>query len=353
MDMSSGERRARTWRRPALNGMIERLRPSDGRIKVATLSGVSLAVAVIALLVGVLPVFANHETSAVNPALINEGGGSDKCAVETGGLPSIAGNEFHINNPTPGVHTSADGVIRVTVFDTPTGETPAGRLFEFTVLDSEFRVYDVVVNGGPKSNHYDYDANGGAVSSDEDLHAPNKNPDSLHNLSHINVCYDVAGITLFTCGTPVTLTGEGLFEIAEATIFVNSVHDCTDKRASFFIDNDAEPPAVTLAFEGDGNNTVAGRLDVTKDFGDPSSFDALEYDGPGTFVDVQWCEVRAKVGADGNEFDDVLATTQYPSLVGVTDGETQATACKVYEEEDATGVQFTVVYFEFEDPQFR
>lgn len=347
------------WRRPTLYGMIERLRPSDGRIKVATLSGVSALVAVIALLVGVLPVFANHETSAVGPALINEGGGSGKCAVETGGLPSIAGNEFHINNPTPGVHTSEDGVIEVTVSDTATGETPAGRLFEFTVLDSAFVVYDVVVNGGPKSNHYDYDANGGAVSSDVDLHAPNKNPDSLHNLSHINICYDVPGLMSVPCDVvpPIRVVGEGVLTFGEVTIFQNALHDCTDKRASFFIENDV----ATLDFLGDGTDIVAGRLDIHKDFGDSALLVDLEYDGPGSFVDLQWCDIREKDTTpdadglfDGDEFDDVLETDEYPSLVGVTDtGGADATACKVSEDENAAGVQHNVVYFEFVDPQFR
>ena len=357
MDMSSGGGRARTWRRPTLYGMIERLRPSDGRIKVATLTGVSALVAVIALLVGVLPVFANHGT--VDPALINEGGGSGKCAVTTGDLPSIAGNEFHINNPTPGTHTSADGVIQVTVFDTSTGETPAGRLFDFAVLDSEFGVYDVVVNGGPKSNHYDYDANGGDVSSDEDLHAPNKNPNSLHNLSHINICYDVPGLTSIPCDVvpPIRVDGDGVLTFGEVTIFQNALYDCTDKRASFFIEDDV----ATLNFLGDGTDIVAGRLDIGKDFGAVTLLEDLEYDGPGTFVDLQWCDIRVKDTTpdtegkfDGDEFDDVLATDEYPSLVGVTDtGGADASACKVSEEENAAGVQYNVVYFEFVDPQFR
>ncbi len=171
--------------------VFRKFRSSDGRIKIATLSGVSVLIAVVALLVGVLPVFASHSTSAVQPVDLDEGGGSGKCFVETGGLPSAASNEFHINNPTPGTpYTSPDGVITVNVYDTEEGETPAGRLFSFEVT-GDFAVFDVIVNGGPKSLHYDYDANGLFASSDEDLHAPAKNRNTLHNLSHINICYDV------------------------------------------------------------------------------------------------------------------------------------------------------------------
>ncbi len=329
--------------------VFRKFQASDGRIKVATLSGVSALVAVIAMLVGVLPVFANHDTTSVDPVVINEGGGDGKCSVETAGLPSVAGNEFHINNPTPGTHTSSDGVIQVTVTD-----TQAGRVFEFQSLDVDFVVYDVVVNGGPKSNHYDYDANGGAVPSDIDLHAPSKNPSSLHNLSHINVCYDVPGLTTVPCDVqpPIRIEGDGLLTIGEVTIFQNSLHDCTDKRASFFIENDE----ATLNFLGDGTDTVAGRLNITKEFGAPptTGFPDLQYDGSGTFADVLWCIVRDKDTTpdsegkfDGDQFDDILATDEYPSLPG---GET---ACKVSEEENAAGVQYNVVYFEFVDPNFR
>lgn len=337
---------------------FRKFRATDGRIKVATLSGVSALVVVIALLVAVLPVFASHSTSKIQPVPLDEGGGADKCFVETGGLPSIASNNFHTNNPTPGEHTSTDGVIKVTVYDTGPDETPAGRLFRFEVLDSGFVVYDVVVNGGPKSLHYDYDANIGAVPSDDDLHAPHKNPKSLHNLSHINICYDVLGLTFFGCDDPVRLTDDGLITVAEATIFANSELDCTDKRGSFLINAD---DTVTLDFGTDDGGFVAGRLDITKEFGAPLDFENLKYDGPGNFVDLQWCEIRTKDTTpdteglfDGDEFDDVLETDEYPSLIGVKDeGDSDAIACKVSVGENAAGVQYNVVYFEFEDPQFK
>lgn len=321
------------------------LKSSEGRIKIKTLSGVSVLVAVIALLVGVLPVFADHAISKVTPVVIDEGGGSGKCSVETGGLPSIAGNEFHINNPTPGLHSN--GTIAVQVYD-----TNQGRVFDFDVVEGNFVVYDVTVNGGSKSNHYDYDDRGsGPVTDDDALHAPRKNRTTLHNLSHINICYDVPGLVLFACDMPEMLEGEGLITAVEATIFDNSLHGCTDKGASFSLESDI----VTLEFDGDGTDTVAGRMEFTKDYGNPGSFVDLQYrhTADQQFADVEWCAVRAKTGGDGSEFVDELGITSYPSLVGVTDAFGPAISCKVYEEEDATGIQYTVVYFELEDPQWR
>lgn len=343
--------------------VFRKFRSADGRIKIATLSGVSVLVAVIALLVGVLPVFASHETSAVQPAPLDEGGGSGKCSVETGGLPSAASNEFHINNPMPGQsYTSTDGVVKVTVYATAQDEEPAGSLFRFDVNEGKTDVvYDVVVNGGPKSLHYDYDGNGAPVSSDLDLHAPAKNRKSLHNLSHTNVCYDAPGKVIFACDDPETLTGAALITSVTAETFANSLYDCTDKRAIYTLD-DSQTPTVTLDFQGDGTTKVAGRLDFTKDFGDPTSAVALTYDrdDTGDFRVVRWCNVRANVGDDGPQFDTELGTSLYPTLdATLTDAavkdtdDNAATACKVFEDLNADGIQHTVVYFEFVDPNFR
>jgi hypothetical protein len=333
--------------------VLGKLKSSDGRIKIKTLSGVSILVAVIALLVGVLPVFADHAISKVPPVEIAEGGSSGKCSVETGGLPSIAGNEFHIGNPTPGLHTN--GIIEVNVYD-----TNQGRVFDFDVVEGNFVVYDVIVNGGSKSNHYDYDDRGpGPVTDADALHAPRKKG-AIQNLSHTNICYDVPGLVSFACDVPVTLTEEvGLFRIAKATIFANFVvENCTDKKASFFIDNtdtEEEDPSVTLAFTGDTGQDVAGRLDVTKDFGDPMLFVDLQYQRTESdpFVDVEWCEVNQKAAGDGDEFDDVLAADEYPSLENVSDDGGDAISCKVAEEENAAGIQYTVVYFELTDPNWK
>lgn len=343
-----------------VRSVLETLKSSDGRIGIRTLSGVSMLVAVIALLVGVLPVFASHPAAGVDPVPLDEGGGSGKCSVITGGLPSAAGNEFHINNPVPGSpYISGDGLITVVVHDTVAAEEPpAGRLFDFNVNGNSVLVYDVVVNGGPKSLHYDYDAgDGDPVDSGDDLHAPAKNARTLHNLSHINICYDVPGMAIFACGEPVRLDSEGLFTDADASIFANSVLGCTDgKRALFTIDNtDTEEaePTVTLEFQGDTGVDVAGRLDVTKEFSDPSQFVDLTYDrvGLGSFVPVPWCDTRPFAAGDGTQFSEWLPTTgddaSYPDLPD------EETACKVAENEDVSGTQVTVMYFELEDPQWR
>ncbi len=352
--------------------VFRKFRASDGRIKVATLSGVSALVAVIALLVGVLPVMA-HENGTdlhdVHPVVVSYGGGSGACSATLTAegverLPSAASKDFHINNPQADTSYTHDGITVTVRNRDATATLPGGRVFDFVVAEeSDFVVYDVVVNGGPQNNHYDYDGNGGpgAVDEDTSLHAPAKNKKSLHNLSHINLCYDVPGVTFFACNAdPVTLTEEqGFLTIAAASIFGNSEVGCTDKRGSFLIDGDT----VTLDFGTDDGGVVAGRLDITKDFtqddtpDDPTDFANLRYDGPGDFVDLQWCIVDTpKAGGDGDEFDDVLEDDEYPSLDGVTDdfdGDPAATACKVSEKENAAGVQVTVVYFEFEDPQFR
>ena len=91
-----------------------KFRASDGRIKLATLIGVSSLVAAIALLVGVLPAIANnHRTDAgALPVDISLGGGSGGCEfVAPSGLPSAARFKLHINNPVPGIttYTGADG----------------------------------------------------------------------------------------------------------------------------------------------------------------------------------------------------------------------------------------------------
>lgn len=340
--------------------VFRKFRSSDGRIKVATLSSVSALVAAIALLVGVLPVFASHGTSAVDPDPIQYGGGSGACDF----VESAADNELHINNPASGTFRGPDGTeISITV---------TGNLFRFDVVTPGIAVYDVVVNGGAHNLHYDYDGSeDGAVKSAEDLHAPTKNNGAPHNLSHINICYDLD--TQFECG--VTETREpndgGVFTIVKVTIFGNSVQGCEDKLGAFTVDNDTESenpdPSVLINF-GTGNDVVAGMATFTKDFGQPPVFEGLKYQltESDPLVDVEWCALREKVDPDpqdpdapfdGDEFDTLLGEDDYPSLDGVQDAHTgtlgSAIACKVYEAEDASGVQFTVVYFEFEDPRFR
>lgn len=89
-----------------------------------------------------------------------------------------------------------------------------------------------------------------------------------------------------------------------------------------------------------------GRADFFKQYDNPDDFDALTYNGgpaPG-FENVPWCAIDPY--GEPSDFDDVL-TSGYPKLP------TDQHACKVSEEENAAGIQYTVVYFELEDPQWR
>lgn len=312
-------------------------------------------VAVIALLVGVLPVFASHDGD--HPLVESEllTGNPDCTVLNTDDYLF----EHKIDNPADGI-TTVDPLVYGDLSGTLTIEVykvQGNEQFDFS-FTGDFEASAVIVKGGSDANLYDYRPSG--EIEDEGLHAPlNPKNNKFHEVSHISFC--VGEAPNFFCDTPVTL-GDRPAPIVEVTaeIFANSLHDCFDKDATFTNDGNE----VTLAFEGDPDTSLkaAGRLDFTKVFldengdPDPGSFEPLEYDGPGVFVDLQWCELRGKVSGDGNEFDDVLDSTQYPSLVGVFDEDTnstQATACKVYEAEEANGTQFTVVYFEFEDPLFR
>lgn len=349
----------------AIGAVFARLNSSDGRIRARTATGVLVLVAGVALAVGVLPAIASApgpSGAGVAPAVVSYGGGSGACSANIAGrLPSVAAYELHINNPIDGQFTAVGpggSVYKFNLDVHPVGPGSTDKYFNFE-LDSTTPgvvVYDVVVNGGAKNTHYDYDGNGGpgTVTSDTHLHAPKKGSSNVFNLSHINICFDVPGLTSFTCNLAVTLTDpDELFTIAEATIFSNSLHDCKSKQASYSLDNDAAPPTVTLTFAGDETDTAAGRIDLTKDFtndGTPlvaTDFVDLEYDFGTGFVDVPWCSIRAKVAGDGNEFDDVLETTEYPSLPA------SHIACKVFVSEGAAGIQYNVVYFEFVDPRFK
>jgi hypothetical protein len=342
--------------------ILGKLKSSDGRIRVKTLSGVSALVAVIALLVGVLPVFASAPgptTAGVEPVPVDWGGGSGACdddliALSDGTArgPSAARYEAHLNNPKPG-----DNFV--------TGNDPDGTQIKITVgekteflafsISAGMAAYDVVINGGKKSNHYAYDGSEdpGIVTSDSHLSAPTKDnkPNEVHKLSHVNICYD-APIVTFVCGGAAEEAfrfGDGEFTEALARIFTVGTDDECEKTGIFYIDNESPESNVKLDFGVEGP-TVAGRLDVTKDFGDPNEFKALTYDGrsPGTFEEVPWCTIDRDNQTAPGPFAGLVSV--YPELPTEPSGHT---ACKVYEEENADGVQYTVVYFEFEDPNFK
>jgi hypothetical protein len=64
---------------------------------------------------------------------------------------------------------------------------------------------------------------------------------------------------------------------------------------------------------------------------------------------VPWCEIDDQTAP--GPFDRLVSG--YPELPAVSTGDTAHTACKVFESVNAEWTQHTVVYFEFEDPQFR
>ncbi len=317
--------------------ILGKLKSSDGRIRVKTLSGVSALIAVIALLVGVLPAMADHESPEegprVSPELVKYGGGSGACEF----VLSAAEFEAHDNNPSTKTLVGPDGTEIEIVVD--------GQTFDFRVLTPGMAVYDVVVNGGPHNNHYDYDGKlGHPVDHDQNLHAPKKNNGQLNNLSHINICYDIASI-LFVCGeeeSAIRFGEQGELTGATATIF--SVEDAdTCEKLGFFFSVGGE---TTLDF-GTGTGEVTGRADFFKQFDGGAAITALQYDGGPAegFEEVPWCSISE---ANAEEFSEFVSG--YPELPTEPSGHT---ACKVYEEENADGFQHTVVYFEFEDPQFR
>lgn len=314
--------------------VVGKFRSSDGRVKTKTLSGISVGAVVIALLVGVLPVMATHQSpdSPAEVGQIEKGGGSGGCDF----VGSAAGHELHINNPRSGVFSGPDGTQIKIVVD--------GRTFSFEVLTQHSpgkAVYDVTVNGGAKSLHYAYHE---PVTKDEGLHAPLNPGGTPFNLSHINICYDFQTIQ-FACGDIVEALGfgnEAPFITATAQILQvlddqGGEVDC-QKLGRFFI-QDGE---TTLDF-GIGDGTVKGRADFYRDFGGPD-FEALVYDGgpAGDFEPVPWCTIGSD---DAGEFDEFVSG--FPALPG------DHTACKVFESMNAEWVQHTVVYFEFEDPNFR
>jgi hypothetical protein len=319
--------------------VLGKLKSSDGRIRVKTLSGLSAVIAAIALLVGVLPVMATHQgqdtesANGIHPELVRYGGGSGACAF----VESAAEFEAHDNNPATKTLTGPDETkIKITV---------SGQTFGFEVLTAGMAVYDVVVNGGPQNLHYDYDGSAiGPQRSDSNLHAPAKNNGTLNNLSHINICYDIAS-TLFVCGeeeSAIRFGEQGELTGATATIFsVENAEIC--EKLGFFFSVGGE---TTLDF-GTGTGVVTGRADFFKQFDGGAAITALEYDGgpAAEFEEVPWCTIGE---ADAEEFGDFVSG--YPELPTDPSGHT---ACKVYEEENADGFQHTVVYFEFEDPQFR
>jgi uncharacterized repeat protein (TIGR01451 family) len=175
--------------------IFESFQSSDGRVKLATLSGIGLLAAALVLVLAVLPAGAgagDESQAGVIPTEVEYGGGSGACAVYGSSRP-----EIHINNPSTGFYDSPDGAVRV-YLDVSEGDTK----FTYMFVDTTYAAFDVIVNGGSKNTWFDNDGGTstippdfgpvGPLSTDSELHAPTKGGSSnLYKLSHINICYDL------------------------------------------------------------------------------------------------------------------------------------------------------------------
>ncbi|NNL48619.1 MAG: DUF11 domain-containing protein, partial [Acidimicrobiia bacterium] len=170
---------------------------SDGRVKVATLSGIGLLAAALVLVLAVLPAGAgagDESAAGVIPTEVEYGGGSGACAVY-----GDSRSEIHINNPMTGTYT--DGTVAVDIV-----VSANDTKFSYAFVDPTYAAFDVIVNGGSRNTWFDNDGGTstvppdfgpvGPLSADSALHAPTKGGSSnLYKLSHINICYDLNPLT--------------------------------------------------------------------------------------------------------------------------------------------------------------
>ena len=121
----------------------------------------------------------------VEPTEVNLGGQPNDCAA----VASAATHELRIENPQNG--GTYDGPANVSLTLTV---TPDDKHMDY-VLTGDAVVFDVIIKGGQKSTHFDYDATTvpGPVKADQALHAPTKgNGANLFNISHVSFCYEEA-----------------------------------------------------------------------------------------------------------------------------------------------------------------
>lgn len=412
----------------------------------------------LALVAGVLALSttqagAGDDGPLVQPIEVNLGGQPNDCT--TSEVGSAAEYELRIENPQTGPYQPQEGVtIELLVTD--------DELLNFVVSGAV--VYDVVIKGGKKSTHYDYDGSPvGAVTADNNLRAPKKG-NKFFSISHTSFCYslefDVSGIvyfdndqsgdfdddfddfddgrtiTAYADGEAVQATdsiADGTYEmtleagktytICQAEVvegdedyaqtepvnencqalgtsevggydgisgpranldFGTAPEVCGDPlddevgifAADFVLfdggnfesgcDNKVglltiEDGQVKLPLVGSGE--VAGIGVITKTFDSPDNFVPLEYkqgllvdsgELDTTFEVLPWCALRGKENGDGTQFDAYLPSGLYPSLVGVSDPDSGdlSVSCKVYVDENAEGIQTTVVLIQ-DDPFWR
>ena len=196
--------------------LYDAFRSSDGRIRIATLLGVSGLVMALAIFL-MLPASAGSggpSGKGVQPTEVSYGGGSGACAVFTD-----AAHELHINNPMDDSYTDPATGLQVTL------DVDSNDFFFSFNLDNkpEFVVSQVIVNGGAKNTLFDYETSEvGQVRDDFDLHPPTKGGSgNLYNLSHVNICYDLA--------PPASVSGikyhdndtDGMLDLSEEDVLAN------------------------------------------------------------------------------------------------------------------------------------
>jgi hypothetical protein len=208
----------------------------------------------LALAVGLALLVLTVPAQAITPTFV--GGNFDCATVASAGTSSfslldpIRDGSF---TPQPGVTLTLTGVTRTS--------------FDFSISGGE--VYDVLVKGSG-SNWYDYDGNGGPVTSDTGLVIPNGN-----KLNLIHLCYS-PGIPI-DCDVEVSITDNG----TTASFTRIDGGTCDDgKRVIFDIQDDV---VTFIPTGGDPNSQYTGTITFTKEASDPSAL-VLQYDPDGDGV---------------------------------------------------------------------
>ena len=175
------------------------------------------------------------------------------CSANLPGLPSAAPHELHINNPSDGTFTGPDGT-QISI-DVKKGD----KMFDFELVNQPNNaVFDVIVNGGSKNTHFDYDEVGAFLRSDTELHAPTRSGNRLFKLSHINFCYGVKPFADLSVTKTPQVTTANVFDIVEFEIVVANAGpaDATGVEVT-----DSLPAGV--AFESASDGGTFGNGEVT------------------------------------------------------------------------------------------
>lgn len=362
--------------------LFRKFQSTDGRIKALTATGVLALATVVAMAVGVLPALGEHDSST-----IAWGGGDGACSSSL--VNSDAAFELHINNPVDGFFEDPDTGARV---ELDVRDTANGQVFDFYFVDENdthleegegvFAASEVVVNGGKQSTLKIYID---PVTSGLNLHSPEKengkDAGTYYNLSHVNICYDIAPVE-FQCGveTPAIVLNDGFISGATVTVLLDPVanDEICPKTGVFYLDNTgdftgAADPTVYLDF-GDEGTEIPIRFDVIKDYGSVPAEDQLQYSLTlgGARTDMSVCNLDLQsagpAGFDpSTAFDDVLLANQdgdpandvYPTNVGVRDGlfndgpdglPGDAILCEVFDGSGADGFQKVTGFGVLVDP---